>query len=253
MAKVNCTKCGKEFNKPSTRIFKNNYCSRDCMRTSKEVPCRRCGIKFKIKKHAILPQGNYCSLKCCDKDKEALLKGEGNPFYGKSHSEETRKRMSESRTLNIPTEEHPRFCRVFFNCDYCGKTSNQNPYEFNKSSNHYCSTQCKADYQSDYLVGENNPNWNGILTKEDRMSRRLLPGYSEFTQYVRLRDKFTCRKCSEPNSSVVHHLNSYHWDTENRVNPDNCVTLCAECHKEFHTRYGYRDNTRQQFEDYLIS
>lgn len=47
---------------------------------------------------------------------------------------------------------------------------------------------------------------------------------------------------------VAHHLNGYNWDVENRFNLDNGITLCEDCHIEFHRIYGFGNNTKKQFE-----
>jgi hypothetical protein len=50
---------------------------------------------------------------------------------------------------------------------------------------------------------------------------------------------------------VAHHINSFNWDIENRANPDNGITLCKNCHKDFHDIYGYGDNDKKQFKEWL--
>jgi len=46
---------------------------------------------------------------------------------------------------------------------------------------------------------------------------------------------------------VVHHLNGYNWCVEGRMDLDNVVVICEELHIAFHNKYGYGDNTEEQF------
>lgn len=74
--------------------------------------------------------------------------------------------------------------------------------------------------------------------------------YNNWRSDVFRRDNFLCKICSSK-ASVVHHLNGYHWDIENRLNPNNAISLCDNCHSEFHKLFGRKHNTKEQFLDYL--
>lgn len=50
---------------------------------------------------------------------------------------------------------------------------------------------------------------------------------------------------------VVHHLDGYAWCKEKRTNVYNGITLCENCHLNFHSQYGYGNNTREQFEKWF--
>lgn len=102
-------------------------------------------------------------------------------------------------------------------------------------------------------TGVNHPNYNPDLTKEEREGRRGA-AHDDWSRMVLERDDFTCGMCSKVGGKLVaHHLNSYNWDRENRYNIDNGVTMCVECHREFHSIYGYGNNTRKQFEMFLVN
>ena len=112
---------------------------------------------------------------------------------------------------------------------------------------------------SDANSGERNGMWNSELTEEEREKQkrhaRRYPGYQDFRKSVYERDEYTCQVCSDDTGGnlVVHHLNGFHWDENGRTDINNGVTLCNDCHNEFHRIYGRRDNNFFQFSQFQIS
>lgn len=119
-------------------------------------------------------------------------------------------------------------------------------------SNHVCK-YC----QNESKRGENNPNFNPNLTNVEREKGRNILGEETIRTWrkgVYERDNYTCQCCRTRKSGVfnAHHLNGYNWDRENRFNIDNGVTLCEDCHKDFHSKYGYGHNTKEQFNKWIL-
>lgn len=112
---------------------------------------------------------------------------------------------------------------------------------------------------SDANSGERNGMWNSELTEEEREKQkrhaRRYPGYQDFRKSVYERDKYTCQICFDATGGnlVVHHLNGFHWDEIGRTDTNNGVTLCNDCHNEFHKIYGRRDNNFFQFSQFQTS
>lgn len=102
-------------------------------------------------------------------------------------------------------------------------------------------------------VGEKSPNWKPELTEEDRLARRSDPEYNKWRTSVFERDGYTCQICGNDTGGMLnaHHLNGYNWDVKNRHNIKNGITLCVDCHSDFHKVYGKGDNTKEQFKEYL--
>lgn len=51
----------------------------------------------------------------------------------------------------------------------------------------------------------------------------------------------------------AHHLDGYNWAKDKRLEVDNGVTLCEDCHKTFHNEYGRGDNTKEQYNNFIKS
>jgi len=48
------------------------------------------------------------------------------------------------------------------------------------------------------------------------------------------RDHYTCSSCGKKNSCQVHHLNDPRYTPEMALDPENLITLCDDCHTEWH-------------------
>ena len=100
--------------------------------------------------------------------------------------------------------------------------------------------------------GSNCYRWKDNLTEEDRINRRLIPEHIEWSKKVLARDKYICRKCGMSNSKLcAHHLNSWNNFISQRYNVDNGVCLCDKCHYNFHSNYGFGNNTKEQYEEWI--
>lgn len=105
--------------------------------------------------------------------------------------------------------------------------------------------------------GENHPCWNPNLTEEDREDNRKYPAYHSWRKTVLERDDYTCQYCNTRGCTLrVHHKDGYHWCEQRRLDIDNGVTLCNFCHDaeyegSFHSIYGTRNNTENQWLDFI--
>jgi hypothetical protein len=109
--------------------------------------------------------------------------------------------------------------------------------------------QCAIERNS----GENHYHWNPTLTEEERKLKRYTPEYYQFVKSVFKRDNYTCQICEQRNGDLnAHHLDGYNWCVDKRYSVDNGITLCEKCHIDFHKIYGKGDNTKEQFEEYLV-
>lgn len=104
------------------------------------------------------------------------------------------------------------------------------------------------------ISGKNSVHYNHDITDEEREhDRRLDPKEREWRIQVFQRDNFTCQYCGkyERNNLNAHHKDAHHWCIERRYDVTNGATLCEGCHKEFHTIYGYKYNTEEQFNEWI--
>lgn len=147
-----------------------------------------------------------------------------------------------SKTSNVKVE----IC-----CNLCGLNKFV-PYYRYCEHNHEGKTYCIHCAGKVFRSGENSHQWNPTLTQEERENGRRYPEYSQFVRRILARDKNVCYCCGKNNSnSEVHHLNGYNWCVEGRLDDSNAVTLCRNCHSNFHSIYGKGNNTKEQFEEWI--
>lgn len=256
--KVNCAYCGKDIERYPSQCLNTVFCSKECMINFKRenntvlFKCDYCGKEKRIKKSNYKEKSNhFCSRECKDTWQKEGLKGENNPFYNKKHNKITKIKISNSTKGKYKTEENPRYKREKVVCAYCGKVMYKIPYLIKRNKKIFCSRECDGKWKSENLIGPNSPAWNPELTKEERLIKRKYPKYYDFVKSVMKRDNYTCDICKKRGIQFnVHHLNSYDWDKENRINIDNGITLCKKCHKKFHHIYGYGHNTKKQYKEF---
>lgn len=114
----------------------------------------------------------------------------------------------------------------------------------------------KCSQRISRLRGKDHPSYNHSKTEEERKNvaknRIICDEYRIFHQKVLKRDKYRCIICKNGKKRCVHHLDGFHWAKDKRMDIDNCVTLCKECHTQFHKWYGNYNNTKKQFDDFIF-
>ena len=106
--------------------------------------------------------------------------------------------------------------------------------------------------KSIHYSGNKNPNWKGGITP-DRMS----PEYREWRNSVYTKDWYTCQCCGIKGETLnAHHIKDYASYKELRLNIDNGITLCINCHDSkqkgsLHNLYGTQGVTPEQLEEYI--
>lgn len=99
--------------------------------------------------------------------------------------------------------------------------------------------------------GKEHHNWKGGITSESEKIRKSTE-YKLFRKYCFERDNFTCQISGQPGGElVVHHINNFADFPELRTSISNGITMTKELHKQFHKRYGVKNNTREQLEEFI--
>ena len=99
--------------------------------------------------------------------------------------------------------------------------------------------------------GDKNPNWRGGITEENHKIRGSLES-TLWRRSIFIRGNFTCKKYGIMGGVLhAHHINNFAEFPELRFAIDNGITLSDKAHKEFHKKYGTRNNSREQLNDFL--
>ena len=262
--------CGNEFEKSYLK-FKNHK-QRQCKecgrrngankkKTSVIVNCTYCGKELEMQPNRIKAAKNiFCNAQCKGKYMSEHVKGENNPSYKGAtvHCDYCGKEINKPPSLIKEKNFCDRNCMANYmktgetvKCYVCGKEFYKIKSQIDRSEKHFCSEKCKCEHQTT-LRGELSPQYNPNLTDEERIVNRDYIEYTEWRNKVFERDNYTCQKCGKRQGDInAHHLNGYHWYKEGRTDVNNGVTLCSYCHKEFHEIYSNRNNTKEQYEEWI--
>lgn len=164
-------------------------------------------------------------------------------------------RLKKDTKIRVKTE-HLQPCNsaiVERECDLCHEIKKIKYSSYIKGLHKDGSSYCSKCAHTKFCSGENHHAWNNTLTEEERIFNRRTPGYIDFIKTVLSRDNYTCQCCGKKSTEdlEVHHLNGYNWCVNERTDPNNGITLCEVCHKNFHSKYGSGNNTKEQFEEWF--
>jgi len=99
--------------------------------------------------------------------------------------------------------------------------------------------------------GENHPMWKGGITPINKKERKLA-AYKFWRKSVFERDNYTCRCCCKSGGKLrAHHINNFADCPELRTVIENGITLCENCHKEFHKKCGTKNNVWEQLLQFI--
>lgn len=190
-----------------------------------------CGTEKEFPLHKLKNgEQNYCGKQCKMKMNDII--GEKYGFLTVLKELERRERRKKDRVF---------LCK----CD-CGKEIEKVYDKLISGRTKYCWFDCKIK------TGEGNPMWKIDKTPEERLQGRDYWEYNQWRKKVYKRDKFACQCCEKRNGDKnAHHLDGYNWCKEKRTDVTNGITLCEECHENFHKVFGYGDNTKEQFEEWI--
>lgn len=101
------------------------------------------------------------------------------------------------------------------------------------------------------LIKANNPNWRGGISTEIQKIRGSIEN-DIWRSGVFSRDGYTDQKTGIKGGKLTaHHIKNFAQYPELRFAIDNGITLSHESHKEFHKKYGKKNNTREQIEEFI--
>ena len=157
--------------------------------------------------------------------KPPVMRGEKNPMFGKPMPESRRLNVIKANTGRIPWNKGKKMTdklRKELSLAHIGK-----------------------------MKGDKNPSWKGGISTENDKLRHSLE-IKLWKRVVMERDNFTDQKTGiKGGKLVVHHIRNFSGCPELRTSIENGITLSEKSHKEFHKKYGRRNNTREQLNEFL--
>lgn len=175
--------------------------------------CNMCGFERLIRYDSCLKANGKCNA-CSQK--------------GKHHSDEHKLKIS----IAVSGKNHPNY-GIHFSEEF---------------------KQILSDAHKGKMCGADNPNYNPNLTDEERIYKRDTIQNTQWTLSIKKRDDFICQKCHVRGGNIIaHHIFGYSVYVNARYDIDNGITLCKNCHAEFHHLYGYKYFTDNDFFEWVTS
>ena len=172
------------------------------------------------------------------------VQGKNHPMYGKTHSEETRKRLSlshkgqhnspstefkkgnKSWNKSLTKEQHPILAEI----------SRKNSSRYGKNTSmygKYHSKKTKMKMKEKRIAnpikfcGKEHWNWQGGIGNKPYP----LGWTNTFKEQIRSRDGYKCQICGCPEVECFSKLHVHHIDyNKENLDKNNLISLCISCH-----------------------
>lgn len=100
---------------------------------------------------------------------------------------------------------------------------------------------------------EDENEWPGFYAKSEIAKLRDSIEYVNFREAVMKRDDYKCRVTGQKGYLVVHHLDGVSLNKTKIFDIENGITLHVSIHKLFHSIFGNKQNTKEQFNDFTAN
>lgn len=106
--------------------------------------------------------------------------------------------------------------------------------------------------RSNSLKGDKCYNWKGGINEVNDTIRKTLE-YKLWREKVFERDNWTCQKYKIKGGKLhSHHIKNFAQYPKLRFIKSNGITLSDKAHKQFHKKYGIKNNTKEQLLEFLM-
>lgn len=234
------------------------------------VKCDYCNAKYEIAYYKYLA-GHTGEIKndCCDKCKKNKIKDVLLKKYGVSTPDQIEGAREKAKQTNIKLygAENPFASDVIKEkiaqtnlAKYGYKFSSQSEIvqkrkKENCLAKYGVESHMKLDKYRKMLSGENSPRWKPNKDISERERDRSCQEYRKWRDSVFQRDHYRCRCCGgrgdRKHGIQAHHIANYSSNPEVRFSIENGITLCYQCHKQFHSTYGKKNNNLSQLITFL--
>lgn len=178
-------------------------------------------------------------------------------FKGRHHTEEAKKKISESHKGKRPSDKTIKASIIAHKGKKWSLESRKKLSESRKGmvsgmKGKVMSIETRKKLSVAHK-GCKSYLWKGGVSNKNSSIRNGVE-FRLWRESVFTRDDYTCKKCGQKGGKLnPHHIFNFSTYLDLRFAIDNGITLCKKCHREFHKIYGIKNNTKGQLEEFLIN
>lgn len=190
--------------------------------------------------------------------KESYPKGKNHYWFGKKHTKEAKEKMRKPhKPMSKATKQLLREVNTGKHLSEKTKQkirkaqSGEKNYLFGKHLPNTTKQKITKALLKNSLKGKNHPNWKGGINPINDTIRKNFKSRM-WRKKVFTRDNWTCQKYKIRGGILnAHHIKEFSRYPKLRFITSNGITFSKKAHKEFHKKYGRKNNTLEQVKEFL--